>query len=183
MTEAGTSLGSCPRLRDARGPGAETFSSGVSAGVRLGEGRGTSRSKVRSRWGEKKRGALRGPRQSRPLRVVSALPHRGELSLASSPLEGRPNAAEPLNPFRPADSALAMPPASAAPRRLSGAGGPRRTGKGNVGAVSRPESTVVRAQVRQLRLGPLACGRLCDLGDWLHLAEPPLVCLAVNRGE
>lgn len=129
MTEAGTSLGSCPRLRDARGPGAETFSSGVSAGVRLGEGRGTSRSKVRSRWGEKKRGALRGPRQSRPLRVVSALPHRGELSLASSPLEGRPNAAEPLNPFRPADSALAMPPASAAPKRLQALEGHGEQGK------------------------------------------------------
>lgn len=58
-----------------------------------------------------------GSTQAPPTLRVLALPHHQACLLAGS-LGGRPNAAEHINPFLPADCARSTPPTSAAPRGL-----------------------------------------------------------------
>lgn len=143
-----------------------------------GEAGGTRRSKVRGWVVREGKRARSGPRRLRPLRAVPALPHRGARPLAGSP-GGRPNAAEPVNPFRPTSRALAVP-RFPPPHRPTGSQGSQRSLRG------RPEAGMLSgwSTSRPARLGPAPATGCVTLGNQPHLAEPPpLIFSAVKRSE
>lgn len=144
-------------LREARGPQLQL---GLLQDGGWEEGRRTSRSKVKG-WRRERRRAQRGPRRSRPPRaswhyLIAARAHW------LVPAEAGPMRRSPLTRY--ARSALAQPPASAAPRGFRRPRA-RRSRRGTAGAGWRPEVPVVRAQIGQPWLGSLPCYKLCDLGQ------------------